>query len=299
VSRLVTLSRKNFDGAVPARPGEDSPLAEAARTAAADYRAAMEDFAFHRALEALWRLLSQANGYLVENEPWKMLKDPARRDEAGAVLWAGLEAVRVVATGLLPVMPGKARDVLRAIGALDRVQPLDPDKGDGDGPDSLDALGWGRLEAGAPLPEPAALFPRVDKEAYLEELRDAGGSGTATDQSEDEKESERSMIDIERFFETELRTATVTAAEAVPKSNKLLKLTVDLGEDEPRTVVAGIAKQYQPEEIVGRQVVVVANLEPAKLMGVESQGMVLAADVGGAPVLLHPDTEVPNGTRVR
>ena len=107
------------------------------------------------------------------------------------------------------------------------------------------------------------------------------------------------MIDIEQFFETELRTATVTAAEAVPKSNKLLKLTVDLGEEAPRTVVAGIAKQYQPEEIVGRQVVVVANLEPAKLMGVESQGMVLAADVGGAPVLLHPDTEVPNGTRVR
>ena len=106
------------------------------------------------------------------------------------------------------------------------------------------------------------------------------------------------MISIDRFFETELRTATVTAAEAIPKSSKLLKLTVDLG-DETRTVVAGIAKQYAPEDLVGRQVVIVANLEPANLMGVESQGMVLAADDGSVPILLHPETAVPNGTRVR
>ena len=158
VSRLVTLSRKNFDGTVPPGPGRsadraESPLAEAARTAVADYRAAMEDFAFHRALEALWKLLSQANGYLVENEPWKMLKDPARRDEAGAVLWAGLEAVRVVATGLLPVMPDKARDVLRRSVRSTEIERR------GDGPDSLDALAWGRLAAGAPLPEPEAALP--------------------------------------------------------------------------------------------------------------------------------------------
>jgi len=289
VSRLVTLSRKNFDGAVPQAPAEESPLAEAARTAVADYRKAMEDFSFHRAIEALWKLLSQANGYLVENEPWKLVKDPGHREAAGAVLWSGLEAVRVVATGLLPVMPDTALAVLRAIAAGDEA------------PGSLDALAWGGLAPGAELPAPEALFPRIDKEAFLEEVAASAGpaaTGAGTEEKDD-KETDGSMIDIEKFFETELRTATVTAAEAVPKSNKLLKLTVDLGEEAPRTVVAGIAKQYQPEEIVGRQVVIVANLEPAKLMGVESQGMVLAADVGGAPVLLHPDTEVPNGTRVR
>jgi len=289
VSRLVTLSRKNFDGAVPPGSPAESPLEAVARAAVADYRKAMEDFSFHRALEALWKLLSQANGYLVENAPWKMVKDPAQRDAAGAVLWSGLEAVRVVAAGLLPVMPDTAVAVLRAIGAGDAV------------PDSLDALAWGGLLPGANLPEPEALFPRIDKEAFLDEVAASTGpaaTGAGTPEKDD-KETDGSMIDIEKFFETELRTGTVTAAEAVPKSNKLLKLIVDLGEDEPRTVVAGIAKQYQPEEIVGRQVVVVANLEPAKLMGVESQGMVLAADVGGAPVLLHPDTEVPNGTRVR
>jgi methionyl-tRNA synthetase len=106
------------------------------------------------------------------------------------------------------------------------------------------------------------------------------------------------MIDIERFFETELKVATVIAAEPVPKSNKLLKLAVDLG-GERRQLVAGIAKEYAPEALVGRQVVVVANLQPATLMGVESQGMVLAASVDGAPVLLRPDREVPAGSRVK
>jgi methionyl-tRNA synthetase len=106
------------------------------------------------------------------------------------------------------------------------------------------------------------------------------------------------MISIDQFSETELLVATVTAAERVPKSDKLIKLTVDLGR-ESRTVVAGIGKQYAPEELTGKQVVVVANLQPAKLMGVESQGMVLAASDDGVPVLLHPAAPVPNGTRVR
>ncbi len=107
------------------------------------------------------------------------------------------------------------------------------------------------------------------------------------------------MITIDQFFETELRVATITAAEAIPKSNKLVKLTADLGEDEPRQLVAGIAREYEPESLVGRQVVVVTNLQPAKLMGVESRGMVLAAAEGGPPVLLRPDSPVANGTRVQ
>ena len=106
------------------------------------------------------------------------------------------------------------------------------------------------------------------------------------------------MIDIEKFFETELKVATVTAAEPIPNSNKLLKLTVDLG-TESRVLVAGIAKEYPSEQLLGRQIVMVANLQPAKLMGIESQGMVLAASVEGTPVLLRPDAPVPNGTRIR
>ncbi|MGD2116123.1 MAG: methionine--tRNA ligase [Acidobacteriota bacterium] len=286
VSRLVTLSRKNFDGRVPPRsPAGGEPegaLAAAGRTAIEDYRRAMDGFAFDRALDALWRLLSEANSYLVEHEPWKMLKDESRRAGAGEILWNGLEAVRIVAVGLLPVMPKTAPAVLRAIGA-------------GSAPGDFGSLAWGRLESGAELPEPRALFPRIDKEAYLEEMAAAGSAGS---EETDDDEEDASMISIDQFFETELRTATIKTAEPIPKSNKLLKLTVDLG-GETRQLVAGIARQYEPEALVGRQVVVVANLEPAKLMGVESQGMVLAADVDGAPILLQPETEVPNGTRVR
>jgi methionyl-tRNA synthetase len=108
-----------------------------------------------------------------------------------------------------------------------------------------------------------------------------------------------SPISIDQFFQTELKAATILAAERVPKSEKLVKLTVDLGEENPRTLVAGIGLAYQPEDLVNRQVIVVANLQPAKLMGIESQGMVLAASIDGKPVLIRPDIPVPNGTRVR
>lgn len=107
------------------------------------------------------------------------------------------------------------------------------------------------------------------------------------------------LISIDQFFQTTLKAATIKAAERVPKSEKLVKLTVDVGEENPRTLVAGIGLAYTPEELVDRQVIVVANLQPAKLMGIESQGMVLAASIDGKPVLLRPDVAVPNGTRVR
>ncbi|MFP3942119.1 MAG: methionine--tRNA ligase subunit beta, partial [Thermoanaerobaculia bacterium] len=181
-----------------------------------------------------------------------------------------------VATGLLPFMPRTAPRVLASIGVPEA-------------PAALEAMAWGGLPTEVQLPEPEALFPRIDKAAYVEEAEAEAAEGQAEGET---------MITIDQFFETELRVATVRAAEPVPKSNKLLKVTVDLG-GETRTVVAGIAKVYEPDALVGKQVVVVANLQPAKLMGVESQGMILAADVEGRPILLHPAEEVPNGSRVR
>jgi methionyl-tRNA synthetase len=287
VSRLVTLSRRIFDGRTPPVPCDDNPLVPAARRAAEEYRAAMDELAFQSALQALQRLLAEANGYLVEREPWKRVKDEGASDAVSRILWNGLEAVRIVATGLLPFMPRVAPRVLEAIGA-------------GDPPEDLTAMEWGRLPTGAELPDPEALFPRIDKEAYIQEVEAAGlraGRGGGGDSDADTTE-ETTMISIDQFFQTQLRVATVKAAEAIPKSSKLLKLTVDLG-DETRTVVAGIAKEYEPGDVVGRQVVIVANLEPAKLMGVESQGMVLAAEVDGRPILLHPEEPVPNGSRVK
>lgn len=280
VSRVVTLSRKAFDGKTPPEACDDNPLIAVAKRVAEEYRAAMQELQFHRALEALWRLLAEANQYLVARAPWTLIKTEGATPLLSRVLWNGLEATRIVATGLLPFCPKTAAEVLAAIGT---ATP----------PASLDALAWGGTPTGVELPEPRPLFPRIDKAAYLGEPAATPEKGGTEQVSE-----EKSAVSIDQFFQTELKVATVVAAEAVPKSNKLIKMTLDLG-DETRTVVGGIALAYTPEELVGRQVVLVANLQPAKLMGIESQGMVLAASIDGKPVLVRPEQAVPNGTRVK
>jgi methionyl-tRNA synthetase len=281
VSRLVTLSRSAFGGRTPPQGASDGELVPVARKAVEEYRAAMEELAFSRAIESLWRLLAETNQYIVSREPWKLIKTGGATPELARILWNGLEAVRIVATGLLPVMPKVAPQVLAAIGM---ATP----------PASLDALAWGGTPTDVELPAPAPLFPRIDKEAYLGEAK---AKGQEKQKTMDTAAAE--LISIDQFFQAELKVATILAAEPVPKSSKLLKLTADLGEGAPRTIVAGIALAYLPEDLVGKQVVVAANLQPAKLMGVESQGMVLAASLDGKPVLLHPGAQVPNGTRVK
>ena len=309
-SRLVTLARRAFGNHLPPSRGESREMQPAAIQAVADYRTAMNAFAFNRALDSLWKLLATANQYLVANEPWKKLKDPEATRDVSEVLWDALESVRIVAVGLLPFLPKKAPEVIAALGA--------------EVPTGLVALEWGGLPTGGELPAITPLFPRIDKKAYLQPSADGGGvdgEGAGEDgrsrgatsvrtppekQSKPASKKEKSgpgkgseMIKIDQFFETELRVAEVKAAEAVPKSKKLLKLTVDVGEESERTVVAGMATAYEPEALVGRQIILVANLAPAKLMGIESNGMVLAAEEGGVPVLLRPERPVANGTRVR
>jgi methionyl-tRNA synthetase len=284
VSRLVTLSRKVFDGRTPdAGHGDGGPVARAAAAAVDDYHDAMEQLAFQRALAALWGLLAETNQYVVHHEPWKLIGDATRREDVAEILWNGLEAVRIVATGLLPFMPETAPTVLRALGVREETP-------------STAAMAWGSLPSAAALPVPEPLFPRIDREKYLGRLRDASAEPTT---QKVQNEPEGSMISIDQFFQSELRVGVVTSAEPIPKSNKLLRLTVDLGEASPRTLVAGIAKAYDAADLIGRRVVVVANLEPATLMGVESQGMVLAASVDGRPVLLQPDEAVAPGTEVK
>jgi len=282
-SRLLTLSRRAF-GATPPRRG-GSPLAAVAEEAVAGYHRGMAGYAFNRALECLWKLLAASNQFLVAREPWKKLKDEAAKDDVAETLWHAMEAVRIVAQALLPVMPAKAAEVLAALGC-----PVET---------TLSDLGWGGLPEGAELPETGPIFPRIDKKAYFGDAAPKAAAGKAAAKTAAKTEKEPELISIDQFFATELKVATVLAAEAIPKSKKLLKLSVDVGEEEPRTLVAGIAEQYAAEELTGKQVVVVANLKPAKLMGVESNGMVLAASEDGKPVLLHPAAPVPPGTRVR
>ncbi|MGH9465621.1 MAG: methionine--tRNA ligase [Thermoanaerobaculia bacterium] len=278
LSRVVTLSRQAFDGRTPPEACNDNPLIQVGMEVAAEYGAAMDELAFERALKALWRLLDAANQYLVEREPWKLAKSEGPTQRLSRVLWNGCEATRIVATGLLPFMPRLAPRVLAGLGVTAA-------------PTSLAALGWGGTPTGAPLPAAENLFPRIDKASFLaEEVAPSARPGR----------QETPMITIDQFAQTELKVGTVRAAERVPKADKLLQLTVDLGEETPRTLVAGIAEDYAPESLVGRQVVVVANLQPATIRGVESQGMVLAAvTADGGAVLLRPDELVADGSRVR
>ncbi len=290
VSRIVTLSRRAFDNHLP--PAADGgPLKEAAEEAVAEYRAAMDSLAFHRAIQALRKLLQVTNQYLVQGEPWKKIKNPDELGAAGEVLWNSAEAVRIVTAGMLPILPEKAPQVLAVFGL--------------DAPTSLDALAWGGLPDGGELPETAPLFPRIDKKAYLAEIA-AEAEKAEKEKALEEKEEEKVILDapeerisIDQFFETTLRVGTVLEAEKVPKSSKLLKLSVDVGEAEPRTLVAGIGKAYAPEDLIGTQVGVVWNLKPAKLMGIESNGMVMAATKDGKPVLMRPEQPVPNGTQIK
>ncbi len=277
VSRLVKLSRSAFGGRTPPEACGENPLIAKAEEAVAEYHRAMEGLEFHRAMTGLWGLLSEVNGYLVAREPWKLIKSEGGSTSVSRILWNALEGVRIVAVGLLPAMPQVAPRVLAALGAEAA-------------PDGLEAMAWGGLPLDVELPAVEPLFPRIDKEAYL--AGDPPPAPPAADVSGED------MITIEEFFKIRLRVGTVVAAERIPKSDRLLKLDVDLG-DEQRTVVAGIAEQYEAEGLVGKQVVLVANLKPAKLMGVESQGMVLAASEEGRPVLLHPAEPVADGTAVK
>jgi methionyl-tRNA synthetase len=285
VSRVAALCRQSF-GATPREVCTDNEVMRASSGARAEWQAAMQDCQFNRALETVWQFLGEVNGYVVAREPWKIRKaegvDSARLHR---VLSAAAEGVRLSAVMLSPFVPATSRRIFEAFA----LEPKDPTSAD---------LDWGRLPISRPMPETPALFPRADAEAYFKAKDETMTEPTPAAPGVPPADDQR--IAIEDFQKVRLRTAKILVAERVPKSNKLMRLEVDLG-DERRQIVAGIAAQYEPEALVGRNVVVVANLMPAKLMGVESNGMVLAASVGeaGAPVLLDLPADVPPGSKVK
>ncbi len=289
VSRVAALCRQSFGGTPNGLPN-DGEVFTAAAAAQADWRGAMGECQFNRALEAVWKLLTAVNGYVVSQEPWKIRKEEgAGSARLHRVLASAAEGVRLCAVMLSPFLPAISRRIFETF-ALPAADPLPAD------------LAWGRLPLSTPMPEAPALFPRVDAAVYFKEKDAAmtetpnpnGPAASAPATPVDDR------IGIEDFQKVRLRTAKIVAAERVPKSNKLMRLQVDLG-DERRQIVAGIAAVYEPEALVGRNVVIVANLKPARLMGVESNGMVLAASVGeaGAPVLLDVPADVPAGSKVK
>jgi methionyl-tRNA synthetase len=302
VSRALTMAARYCDGKVPARPqlratgpaGDFTEIFAASICAAGDGLAAgllsrYEQIDFSGALTEIWGWVGQFNQAIVHMEPWLLAKDPARRGELDAFLYRLIEGVRLVAVLASPVMPRAARRIFGMLGLGDREA-------------APDDLAWGRLVPGAALGAIAPLFPRVDqtkdeKETPVTETPppapkpDAAPPAAAPASGSD-------RVDISEFARIELRAAKVTAAEKVSGSKKLVKMQVDLG-GESRQLVAGIAESYDPAALVGKTVVVVANLKPAKLMGVESNGMVLAGSIDGKAVLCTFDGEVAPGTKVK
>jgi methionyl-tRNA synthetase len=274
-SRASTLIVNFAGGVIPAAGAstdEDRAVAGAFARALKDAEAAMDEFAFHRALAAFWEFVAVVNRYVDASAPWELRKDPAKRARLDAVLYTLGESLRCLGIVLAPFLPDAAARMRAALGQT--AEPV-----------LADAV-WGRLQPGTRVGKIAALFPRV------EDLKAQASAGPAP------SGDGGAQISIEDFQRIDLRVAQVLAAEAVPKSKKLLKLRVSLGSEE-RTVLAGIAEHYAPADLVGKKVVVVANLKAAKLMGIESQGMVLAGEGAHALGVVMPDRDLPPGAKVK
>jgi len=262
-SRSLTMVHKYFKGIVPKSEGApesslDLDVQFDASKALEEYQKAMEDFAFHKALMALWEFINRINKYIDITAPWELAKKKAQHTQLRLVLYNVLESLRMIAGLVYPFMPKTAQVMQEHLGITfaKGFQTLD------------DLKVWGKTMPGTKLPKTVTLFPRIDRQ----EDETKGGEAVSAKEG---PAPEKPEISMKIFQQVDLRVATVLAAEPIPRSKNLLKLKVDTGEE--RIIVAGIAESYQPEELLGKQVVIVANLKPVKLMGVLSQGMLLTA----------------------
>ena len=306
VSRVTTMIQRYCEGRIPERPkgpaeGPDAELEAKVSGGIARAIDAATQYDFSQSLRETWELISALNKFIVVREPWALAKAPESRPLLETTLYNAADALRVVAALVDPVMPGSA----------DRIRTML-----GTAPESWVGLKAGTLTPGLALGRIDPLFPRM--EHSVDELRAMASGETGSGQPAAQQAPAANQatapasatppapaaagsdrISIDDFMKIDLRVAKVLTAEKVPNSRKLVKMTIDVG-TEQRTLVAGIAEAYEPEQLVGRTIVMVFNLKPAKLMGIESNGMVLAASPeGGKPTLVTFDQEVTPGTRVR
>jgi len=300
VSRLAAMAEKyrGLQLKAVASGGRLPQVVEAAVTA---YRAAMERFALHEAAAAAFQIVDRTNEFIAETAPWKLAKDSADAGRLDGVLFDAAEAIRIAAVLLLPIMPESAAEILRRMGEatpVDRIRFESGARWNHNGDRQIvkgDAL-WPRAEE---RPKEIAV-DEATKTADMPAPQAAATPAPPPAPAPSSTPSGDNRIAIDDFMKVELRVAKILEAEAVPKSKKLIKMKVNAGEAEPRTIVAGIAEAYQADQLVGRTIVIVANLKPAKLMGIESNGMVLAASPeSGLPTLISVDENLPAGARVR
>jgi len=314
LSRTVTLIQRSCGGKIPISVSTETSDLDTELQATAEaliqeklpLHLGSDRLEFNRMLESIWSLVQQANQYIDQTTPWVLAKDGEKKNRLHTVLYHAAETLRFLCVAVYPIMPRTAEEMSRQLGLhIDFSTPI-----------LAKSMAWGDLTPGIEVVKGKSLFPRIDPAAISKqgvtvstESTPASSPKEATGEASPQSPSSpgnssaspevENQISIEDFQKIQLKVAKVLTAERVPKSNKLLKLQVDLG-TEQRQIVAGIGKTYAPEDLVGKTIVVVANLKPAKLMGVESQGMVLAAggkDVLGLVTLL--EGEIDPGTQVR
>ena len=260
-----------------------------------------DNFEFSQALEIVWSLISRIDKMISDAKPWELIKDENQSETLSAVLYRASETLRWLSVLLYPVMPEAARSIYAQTGLEGDVAQVNPEN-----------LVYGELKAGTKIGERIAVFPLIDKNKVMSEIKTEGEKGR---KAEEEKEQiveskdpevgseEENFITIEDFIKVEMRVGEIKVAERIPKADKLLRFEVDLGEEKPRQILAGLAEYYEPEKLIGRKVVVVANLKPRMMRGLESQGMICAASLedgtGEKPALATFIENVDIGARLK
>jgi methionyl-tRNA synthetase len=291
-SRTLSMIHQYRGGVIPKSDG-DPRIAEDATAATSAALEAFEKFEFSKGLEIVWGLIAAVDKYIVEQAPWKQSKTEGAEKLLDRTLYTAAEALRIVTSLLAPVLPESAAKIYLQLGFTHPITEV-----------RTKDLHWGHLPAGQALGAVSAVFPRADAKIAIEKMKELEIEEYARQQAVLGKTvppaEPVSHITIDDFLKVDLRVGIVLDAAAVPKSDKLLHLHIDIGESKPRSIVAGIAENYKPEALVGRKVAIVANLAPRKLRGIESQGMIVAASLEGGPAsLVSFIEEVPIGARLK
>ncbi|MGI6776642.1 MAG: methionine--tRNA ligase [Acetivibrionales bacterium] len=302
VSRTVAMIEKYFEGVIPSERESgsfDDDLKRVVMETPGKVEKLLDQLQFSSALTEIWKAISRTNKYIDETMPWILAKDESKRTRLASVMYNLAESIRIISVMLQPFMPGTPLIIWEQMGI---------EKGENVSWDSLKT--WGRYPEGALVKKGDAIFPRIDIGKELEELEKLtknntdkeglAGKGRKDNKADRQKDVEagKELISIEEFAKMDLRVAKVLEAEKVENTDKLLKLKLEMGSD-VRQVVSGIAQNYPPEELVGKSVILIANLKPVKLRGIESQGMILAASDGKEVSLLVPDKSMESGVPVR
>ncbi|MFZ3089992.1 MAG: methionine--tRNA ligase [Nitrospirota bacterium] len=290
LSRIITMVFKFFNDAIPSPYPDirielkENPI-EKSKEVFNSVESFIENLEFDKALKSIWEFVNVTNTYIDKSAPWALAKDESKKKELANVIYNSAEAMRLVAYLIFPFMPITAEKIWKQLGISENITETDFDS----------AKKWGRLKPDTKVIKGEHLFPRIIAEPQSTPPLPSGERNKVRGNS---NMSETNLITIDDFAKIDLRVGKIIEAEKVEKSDKLVKLQVELG-NEKRQVVAGIAKHYAPEDLIGKKIILVANLKPAKLMGIESQGMVLAASNGDMLTLATFEKDIPSGSKVK